>query len=508
MRPRNEARRAGWLSVLCVVAFAIGCRGNASAADLSATPSTLSSVFASAQASDTILLASGDYGRFTGGMKPGMVTLKPQPGATPRIKLYFRPAQNITIDGLTIDDAVIGSSATKHIVVRNSDIPGQTVIHTDEIADADILFDHNVHRDWNKCDSCYEGRLELPGSPNQAQAGVTIQNSEFKGGVSDGIQNGARGVKILNNTFHDLVAGTPDGVHTDAIQLYGSRETVIRGNYFHDVGSKIMAPDGADHELIEDNVFGGDRYPYAIVLYSDVGSIVRHNTLAPGPSCWFNLPCGIIRVGSKTGGCRYADSCDPGTGTVVEDNILSTLSNTEGSAAFVSRSNLYIDENRGGPGDMKGVPQFVSSRPTSWAGYALATDSPGKDDASDGTDRGVRVGNAGPPSSSPAASRGASSIRVLSTLRSIRKTGRLRLRLQIAEGGSATLSGTIRLRGSRIIELGKRSLGKLAAGSRIVSLKLTRSTRRALLPARSARLSAKLKVGATSTPAELTIKRR
>jgi hypothetical protein len=509
MQPRKEARSTGWLSIVCVLAFATGCQGTASAADLTATPSTLSSVFASAQAGDTILLASGDYGRFTGGMKSGMVTLKPQPGATPRIKLYFRPAQNITIDGLTIDDAVIGSSATKHIVVRNSDIPGQTVIHTDEIADADILFDHNVHRDWNKCDSCYEGRLELPGSDNQAHAGVTIRDSDFRGGVSDGIQNGARGVKILDNTFHDLVAGTPDGVHTDAIQLFGSRETVIRGNYFHDVGSKIMAPDGADHELIEDNVFAGDHYPYAIVLFSDVGSIVRHNTLAPGPNCWFHSPCGIIRVGSKTGGCtKYADSCDPGTGTVVEDNILSTLSNTEGSATFSSHSNLFTDESRGGPGDEKGMPRFVSSRPTSWADYALAPGSPGRGDASDGTDRGIRVGNRRSPSAGPAAGGGASSIRGLSTLRSIRRTGRLRLRLQIATGGRATIGATIRPRGRRIIRLRTRSLGTLHAGPRTVSLRLARSARRALMPARSARLSVRLTVGATSTPAELTIKRR
>jgi hypothetical protein len=214
-------------------------------------------------------------------------------------------------------------------------------------------------------------------------------------------------------------------------------------------------------------------------------------------------------VGSKTGGCtKYVDSCDPGTGTVVEDNILSTLSNTEGSATFSSRSNLFIDESRGGPGDTKGVPRFVRSRPASWADYALAADSPGKGDASDGTDRGIRVAHARSPSSFPAASGGASSIRVLSTLRSIRKTGRLRLRLAVAEGGSATLSATIRPRGSRILELGRRSLGTLAAGARTVSLKLERSTRRALLPVRSARLSVMLEVGAASTSAELMIKRR
>jgi hypothetical protein len=506
-----DMRSARQLAPLCVTLLFAALPGMACAADPpaqpSATPSSLSSVFSAAQAGDTILLAAGDYGRFEGAMKAGNVTLKAQPGAKVSMQLRFSPAQNITIDGLTLTDIVIGDSRTKNITVRNSDIPGGTVLRTSELDNANILFDHNVHRDWNKCDGCYEGRLELPGSDNQAQSGVTIQDSEFKGGVSDGIQNGARGVKILNNTFHDLVAGTPDGVHTDAIQLYGSRETIIRGNYFHDVGSKIMAPDGADHELIEDNVFAGDGYPYAIVLFSDVGSIVRHNTLATG-SCWFNMRCGVIRVGSKTGGCRYANSCDAGTGTVVEDNILSVLSNTEGSATFTSRFNLFMSDNRGGQGDRKGTPRYVSANPTTWADYALAPGSPGKGDASDGSDRGIRVDGLTRPATTASSKHRKSSIRVLSTLRSIRRSGRLRLRLQIGQAGEVMLSGVVHPRAGRPARLKTLPLGQVQAGTRTVSLKLSPSARRRIGRARAASLSASLRVGSTVTRAKLTIKRR
>ena len=157
---------------------------------------------------------------------------------------------------------------------------------------------------------------------------MTIRDSKFYGGLSDGIQNGSYGTKIIGNEFHDITPGSPEGVHADAIQLYGSSHTVIRANYMHDMPEVpfIMAADGTDHELIEDNVVEGSShgYPY-ITLFSDDSSIIRHNTFADG-SCAFNLPCGILRLGAK-------DSDDPGHGTVVKDNILSEIS-TEGSTTL------------------------------------------------------------------------------------------------------------------------------------------------------------------------------
>ena len=109
-------------------------------------------------------------------------------------------------------------------------------------------------------------------------------------------------------------------MHADAIQLYGSSHTVIRGNYMHDMPEVpfIMAADGADHELIEDNVVEGssDGYPY-ITLFSDDSSIVRHNTFADG-ACAFNIRCGVLRLSNK-------DSDDLGRGTVIEDNILGKI---------------------------------------------------------------------------------------------------------------------------------------------------------------------------------------
>ncbi len=489
--------------------------GATAAGDKPATPGTLAGVFADAQAGDTILLASGNYGKFDGAIKSGEVVLRAQPGAAVTFDLVsFRKAANITVDGVTAKEMEIGGSETKNIIVRNSDVPGQTTFRTEELKNANILFDHNVHHDWNKTDACQcgEGRISLQGSGTEP-TGITIQNSEFRGGMSDGIQNGSNGTRILNNTFHDLVPGTADGVHTDAIQLYGSRNTLIKGNYFHDVGAQqIMSPDGADHEIIEDNVFGPGDYPYAITLWSDDGSIIRHNTMVPG-SCWFHLPCGIVTLGQKDS-CRYADECDTGRGTVIENNIMADVGIGEGKADFTSQSNLLQAGSAKGARGPIGRPLFVGgAHPTTYAGYRLAPGSPGRGAASDGGDLGIRVsaGAAPPPTART------SSIRVLSSLRAIRRTGRLRLRIRTTTAGIVVVSSSVRpgravssWKGGHsraAIRLRAVSLGRRSAGARTVTIKVGRGTRLTLGRSRSARLSVRLRVGSAVTSAKLTIKR-
>jgi hypothetical protein len=357
---------------------------------LHATPANLGSVFGAAQAGDTILLASGDYGTFQGGMKPGMVTLSPEPGAAPSMRATFMPAANITLDGIAISNLEIGQGA-HDLVVRNSSFnQAQATIHTGQLANANILLDHNTHIGFVACSGCGEGRIFLPEKTSQP-SGVTIQNSYFAGGNSDGIQNGGRGVQILNNEFTGIhqIDGA-DGVHADAIQLYGSSNTVIRGNYFHDVADGIMAPDGTDHEVIQDNLIITDGYPFAITMESDNGSIVQHNTLPDG-NCDYNLHCGILRLGSKSG--------QPGgTGTVVKDNVLSDISVPEGTQQNAEENYNLITSGSSGKGaqDLRGAAKYVGG--TGAAAYLLAAGSLGKGNASDGTDRGFRLA---PPAVSP-----------------------------------------------------------------------------------------------------------
>jgi hypothetical protein len=354
---------------------------------LRATPSTLKAVFASAKGGDTIYLAAGNYGTFTGGMKSSVVTLRPEPGATPTMALSFSPAANITLDGLKITDAQIRDARTHDIRIRNSNFDrAQIVLRTGQLANANILLDHNVHSNYVKCSGCYEGRIELTGGTSTPD-GITIRNSEFYGGDGDGIQNGGNGTRIIGNQFHDLYQQANSLAHTDSIQLYGSRGTVIRGNWFHNVGIGLMSPDGGDHEVIENNVFKVTGSPYAVTIASDNGSVFRHNTVWGGGNCDYKLRCGVLYLGNKPGH-------PVSQGTTVTDNILTRICTCIGSPTSGLREdhNLISTEAGAGAHDIHRSPRYTGgTSPTTRVGFALTATSPGRAAAADGSDIGATI---------------------------------------------------------------------------------------------------------------------
>ncbi len=170
------------------------------------------------------------------------------------------------------------------------------------IPDADILIDRVRYVDIpNPCtnNACVEGRISVMGSGGDP-SGITISNSYFAGGNSDGIQVGgnASAVQIVGNEFTGVNASS--GTHTDSIQLYGEGPgTVIKGNYFHDTDDGLMAPDGAEAVQVIDNVFMLTEYPYGIVMGNWTNSLVQHNTFAYGTSCSWNS-CGTLWIRSST----------------------------------------------------------------------------------------------------------------------------------------------------------------------------------------------------------------
>ncbi|HWC25816.1 MAG TPA: LamG-like jellyroll fold domain-containing protein [Solirubrobacteraceae bacterium] len=364
-------------------------------------------MFAAAGAGDTILLASGDYGTFRGGLKPGLVTIRPQEGATASMALDFRPASNVTIDGLKITSGYVADSRTKNITIRNSDFDGARIVfrgETGNLANANILLDRNVHSNVNVCSGCWDARVHISGRTEEP-TGITVQNSIFQGGDADGIQNGGNGVRIVANTFRSLYQGTTSsGAHTDSIQLYGSKSTLIRGNFFYDVDmGNPGAYDRLDHEIIEDNVVVSSRYPFQTQLLSDNRSIVRHNTFVErsvsGTGCDYNLRCGIVRMGNK-------EADPPSAGTVLKDNILAQLSITGTTPAFSANDyNLYTDVKGAGANSLLADPVFVGGLdPTTYEGFRLAAGSPGRGAASDGLDMGARFGATTTPPAPPTAS--------------------------------------------------------------------------------------------------------
>jgi hypothetical protein len=380
LRPRFR------LSVLAALACCVALPATAGAATLNATPSNLASVFSSAQAGDVIELASGSYGNFGGSAKSGTVTIRPQAGATASIHPALNGAANIKFDNLTITGAELFGSTHDIAIVNSKVTDSVTVGNGSAMTNANILFDNDTFDNIDACGNCYEGRLSIRGTGSTASQpiGVQVTNSHFgNGGESDGVQiiGAATGVKIgPGNEFSGIKQGNYSR-HVDSIQLYGSSQTQIVGNYFHDNDTIIMAPDGGDREYITNNVMVGSGYTSAVQFGHHNGTTFAHNTVK-------NLD-----VQSYVAG---ADS-SPNRNIILRDNVLVGASlNTSGCQNCTVSYNL---SNGSAPGTngISGTPQFAGgTAPTTYSGWALKDGSPGKANASDGTDRGINVSGGTP----------------------------------------------------------------------------------------------------------------
>jgi hypothetical protein len=336
--------------------------------------------FGAARPGETICLASGRYGIFRAGSKSGVVTLRPRPGATARMALDFDPAVNVRVDGVTVTGADI-RGRSRNLTIANSKFTGIAVVNVDEMANANVVFDRNTHADIDTCATCFQGRLHVEGDSGRP-SGVVIANSVFSGGNSDGVRADANGIEIRGNEFFGL--RDQDPFHTDPIQIYGGTRIEIRGNYFHDndVSAAIMMPDGGAHNVVENNVIAAGGYTWALTWYSDNGSIIRHNTMADG-ACSFSKRCGIVNIAARAG-------APPGQGTIIRDNVIGGIAYSGGDAgsSFTAEHNLSRLRIPGS-GNITGLPRYVGP-PTRYGGYRLAPGSPGRGEASDGTDIGIR----------------------------------------------------------------------------------------------------------------------
>ena len=384
LRPSRPLRR-----LLLVLALSLALPAQAAAADLHATPATFASTFSSAQPGDTILLASGNYGTWGGTNKA--ITVKADSGATPTMRVNFGSGDS----GFTLAEMHgMGGSigGAQNITIKDSEF-------TDRITydgGSGVVLDHNTHNNLN----FDAGRVQVVGD------GLTVQNSLFRGGCSDGLQVQGANTRIIGNEFDTLIANCSN--HTDMIQFYGSgeRNTLVRGNWFHghnQVGGSahgVLAcydgnGNGCVNETIEDNVIdvtGGGERAWQIELYADVGSTVRHNTLVAG-SCEFNIRCGTILITHKSGS-------PASNGTQVYDNIATV--DMDDTVNGRDDHNMIPSSGAGGSGDFVGSPTFVGgANPTTYAGFALAANSPGKGRATDGLDVGARFGGSAPPPPPP-----------------------------------------------------------------------------------------------------------
>lgn len=342
--------------------------------NLNATTSNFASQVSAASAGQTICLADGNYGTWSGTNKAIYIKAS---GSNAQMKISFSTGDSgFTVDGMKGMGGSVSGSAS-NITVKNSQFTSQVAITG---TGAGIVFDGNTHNNISGSSTAHRFLAEGP---------VTIQNSHLEGGGSDGVRLATSAkVNVLNNTFLNI-RDDGSGNHTDMIQWYGGSNAVVRGNLFKQTISgetQVMgAFDGTGGNLIEDNVVDVTGRNWAIELYSDDGSIVRHNTLVyhPASPCQYNLACGILHLSRKV------DQDDVGRNTQVYDNIATLVAIENGSTA--SRRDHNMVRQSAGSGDFTGTPVFVGgANPSNYAGYRLAAGSPGKAKASDGKDVGIR----------------------------------------------------------------------------------------------------------------------
>jgi hypothetical protein len=359
---KTHRRRWGTALTVAVGVLLTGATGSASAAQLNATPSTFASVFQSAQGGDTILLAGGSYGTWSGGSKASMVTVKPAAGATVSLNIAFgASASNIRLDGIqSLGGWDINGS--KNIEIVNSTFKSSMQVRG---ATSGIVFDNDTFHGLPQ--GTWEGRLSFGGGGGNA----IVRNSSFgKGGCSDGIQltGGASNVTIQNNTFTGIRQGSCTQ-HADPIQLYGASNIKVLSNYFYDNSTGIMSPDSNGSPItIKNNVWIMDEYPWAYVGGGTSDSTITHNVVIGGA---LNLT-----VGNQSSTSRN---------TVVRDNV---------SQVTVAGSGNSVDHNL--------APSAVTFKGGSGrCAYQLSALSNGRNAASDGSDIGLNDCGATTPAPTP-----------------------------------------------------------------------------------------------------------
>jgi hypothetical protein len=343
--------------------------------DLDATPSTLSAQLAASTAGQTLCLSSGDYGVWRGTGRS--VVVRAADGASVSMGFEFGAGdRGFTLEGVSIRGGRVTAGAGPFTVRDSAFSDG---LFVDGVANSGILVDHVSFVGINSCSGCDPAMVHLA-YDSTTPSGVTIANSLFADGNADGIQTGV-GVNIIGNEFRNLYEGSCSSCHTDPIQLIDAPGAVVRGNWVHDTADGIVAYDGLRNATIEDNVVELVHGRWGIELYSDQGSVVRHNTLVYGTGCEY-APCGWIMLDRK-------DQDPAGSGTVIEDNIATAITSDDGSTAAEQDHNLV--RRQVGSGDSLGTPTFVGGAdPTTWAGFQLAPGSAGTGFASDGLNAGIR----------------------------------------------------------------------------------------------------------------------
>lgn len=356
--------------------------------DLHATPSTLNSQVSAAAVGQTVCLAAGSYGAWSGTNKA--ITIAPEPNASPTMAFNFGSrAANFTINGghSNFDSSTPGINLTASSFSAGSqNITLEGVAATDNgvsfLVDVrtdgpGIVIKDNIFHDLEYPNTT-SGSIRVLSPDSVPASNIVIENNLFRDMGADGIDASSAST-MVGNDFLNVASGSNDPRHTDAIQFFGGPNMVIEGNFDDGCSQGIDAFDGSHGNTIQDNVIIGCTV-HSLSTYADTpGSLVAHNTV-------------IGRGGEECG----AKSGSPASTTQIRDNVLQqgiNWSDVQCTPSVDTRNMSWPGYGQIHSGsDFTGKPAFAGgANPNTYAGYALAAGSPGKGQATDGGDVGARV---------------------------------------------------------------------------------------------------------------------
>ena len=384
--PRSRASRTSQ----CAVAHDAPPSATTPCSETTSAGADLSAVIARAASGSVVCLDSGSYGNLTltSVQKRTDVTVQPEPGARVAIgRLSFEIVAHLrftgasgrmSVGGLELDARDNEPSWSHDLTFDHLTWTAASNVRA-RGTDQALLFEQDVFD--NLGIGLWEGRITVRGYDQTKPVGVTISDSHFAGGCSDGIQviGDAYGVQIgPGNEFTNIQQGDCDAVHADPIQLYGGNGAVVTGNYFHDNGDGsggIMSTGGDDYVTATNNVFVCTCiYPLSISTAGADDWTIQHNTFIAGS----------VRFETYAG--------DTSSGNIVRNNVFAAAGGITDEGGNYGVGNHNLNGGVPGVGNVKGSPVFVGGKkPTSYAGFRLAAGSPGKGAASDGGDIGIRA---------------------------------------------------------------------------------------------------------------------
>lgn len=359
----------------------------------------------------TVCLAAGSYGAcsFIDVQRTGVATVVPDDGASISMTPHFEHASNITIDGaggmLTLSDLQIDGkgdepgTCSTHITVANfamaANEPGILIDgHTCPGTPQHDVIDHAELIGVNL--NGFEGIVSIRGGNT-----VQLTNSIIAGVGSvpgDGVQivGGAEAITVgPGNVISEILQDNCGDTHCDAMQFYSPGDcgdVTITGNWFHHNSTFILNETPCRVTFVDNIV--QDHGDFQAHCWRE--SLVAHNT-------FYNAN---FRPNGITDPVVVRDNIWDGSGGYDPDTVAGGGGGCpSGPCAGCSASHNLADGCTSAYGDacLSGAPTYLAdaSPPSTWDTWELADGSLGKNDASDGLDRGITYyGSSGPGSGS------------------------------------------------------------------------------------------------------------